>query len=124
MSTPGRRRGPGGRKLPSRKPNPLRGARPARESAGSFQAGSGAPKARRKPHGPSYDTRRRCICCGYIVNNSDRFGWRHKQQTFLVEFQGRASIVYTEVEDPEYVPMMKKALDVAAEQLGYRLVAI
>jgi len=80
-------------------------------------------RPRGKPHGPHYPIQKRCPLCGYIVNDKKRFTWDHKFQTFIVTFGGRLPggkgvIDYKEVEDPEYLPMMRDAVRRLAERLG------
>jgi hypothetical protein len=79
-----------------------------------------------KPHGSNFSIRRRCVFCGYIVNNSERFTWLHKHQTFRVEMGGRIPggkgiIKYTEIKDPEYDKMMIEQLRRVAENYGFSL---
>jgi len=80
-------------------------------------------RPRGKPHGPAYPIRRRCPCCGYIVNESKRFTWDHLFQTFQVTFGGRLPggkgiITYQLIEDPDYLPLMRAQVQRLAERLG------
>lgn len=71
-----------------------------------------------------YTTRMRCASCGHIPNDSRRFEWDHKFQTFEIEFgarrgqTGRGGIRYTEIENPEYIPIMRAMVKRLAPRLG------
>ena len=75
-----------------------------------------------------YQERMRCPCCGHVINDPRRFEWDHYLQTFEVVFggtrgqKGRGGITYTEIDNPDYIEVMKTMVLKLGPRLGLTVV--